>query len=446
MSGAAGEGRFGIVLRLALPSAGELLLGTLVGVVNTYLVGHLGAAPLAAVGLAFHAAMIGMILFNAVGTGATALIARMVGAGDWKGANRVVWQALILAALTGLVFMVPLELLAAPILKLLAAEGEVLELGVTYLRIYCSVFAFSSVMYIGNACMRGAGDTRTPLLVMAVVNLLNIVVAWLLVNGQFGLPQLGVKGAALGALTGRLVGGLMVVGLLLKGRSGLKLRWCDLHIDPGVMRRIARIGFPVGFEQVIFRLGMLVYVRLVSSLGTVAFAAHQVALNAESISFMPGYGFAVAATTLVGQGLGARDPERAERDAYTAGYLSAGLMSIMGICFILFPEPLIGFFTTDPEVIRQGVEPLRLAGLAQPFLAAMMVFGGGLRGAGDTLTPMCINGSGVWLLRIPLALLFTRIFPWGLLGIWIASSLDMVLRGMLLFFLFRRGRWKTAQV
>ena len=118
----------------------------------------------------------------------------------------------------------------------------------------------------------------------------------------------------------------------------------------------------------------------------------------------------------------------------------------MGICLILCPEPLIGFFTTDPEVIRQGVEPLRLAGLAQPFLAAMMVFGGGLRGAGDTLTPMCINGSGVWLLRIPLALLFTRIFPWGLLGIWIASSLDMVLRGMLLFFLFRRGRWKTAQV
>jgi multidrug resistance protein, MATE family len=446
MSDAAGGSRFGAVLRLALPSAGELLLGTLVGIVNTYLVGHLGAAPLAAVGLAFQAAMTGMILFNAVGTGATALIARMVGAEDWEGANRVLWQALILAALTGVAVMAPLELLATSIMELLGAGEEVLALGVPYLRIYCSVYAFSSVMYIGNACMRGAGDTRTPLLVMAVVNLLNIVVAWLLVNGQFGLPQLGVEGAAFGALAGRLVGGLMVVGLLLKGRSGLQLRWCDLRLDPGVIRRIARIGFPVGFEQLIFRLGMLVYIRLVAALGTVAFAAHQVALNAESISFMPGYGFAVATTTLVGQGLGARDPERAERDAYTAGYIGAGLMSVMGVCFILFPEALISFFTTDPEVIDQGVEPLRLAGLAQPFLAAMMVFGGGLRGAGDTLTPMCINGSGVWLLRIPLALLFTRVFPWGLLGVWIAMSLDMGIRGMLLFFLFRRGRWKTVQI
>ena len=440
------KGRFGAVWRLALPSAGELLLGTLVGIVNTYLVGHLGAAPLAAVGLAFQAAMTGMILFNAVSTGATALIARMVGSRDWEGANRVLWQALILAAGTGVVVMVPMVLLAAPVMELLGAEDEALALGIPYLRIYCSVYAFSSIMYTGNACLRGAGDTRTPLLVMAVVNLLNIGVAWVLVNGEFGLPQMGVAGAAVGAMVGRLVGGLLVVGLLLRGRSGLLLRWRDFRLDAELIRRLLRIGFPVGFEQLIFRLGMLVYVRTVAALGTVAFAAHQVALNAESISFMPGYGFAIAATTLVGQGLGARDPERAEGDAYTAFYLSAGLMSVMGVCFILFPEPLIGFFTDDPEVIAQGVPPLRLVGLVQPFLSAMMVFGGGLRGAGDTLTPMCINGSGVWLLRVPLSLLFTRVFSWGLLGVWVAMSLDMCIRGVLLAVRFRRGRWKSIQV
>ncbi|MEW6755083.1 MAG: MATE family efflux transporter [Candidatus Latescibacterota bacterium] len=446
---AAGQGRLsrlGEVMRLALPAAGELLLSMAVGLVNTYLVGHLGAASLAAVGLASQWLMTATVLFSAVGTGATALIARLVGARDREGANRVLGQALVVAYATGLLATACLVLLAGPALTVMGAEEAAWEQGVAYLRIVSSAFMLAAVMFIGNACMRGAGDTRTPMAIMTVVNLLNVVVSWTLINGVAGLPALGVRGAALGELAGRAAGGLLVVVLLLQGRAGLALRWADCRPDPVVMRRMLRVGLPAGFEQLVFRVGMLGFARAVAALGTAAYAAHQVALNAESLSFMPGFGFAVAATTLVGQGLGARDEGRAQRDGYTAFALSAVLMGAIGVVFVLFPRPLVAVFTDDPEVVALGAPPLRLIGLVQPFLAASMVFAGGLRGAGDTLAPMLINGGAVWILRLPLVLLFTQVLPWGLTGAWLAMAVDLMGRGTLVFLRFRGGRWKRAQV
>lgn len=438
--------RTGAVLKLALPATAELLLNMVVDMVNTYLVGHLGAASLAGVGLASQWVMTAMVLFSAVGTGATALIARMVGAQDWPTANRVLGQAVALSFAIGLGAAAALWLGAEPALRLLGAEPEAVAQGVPYLRLVSSVFMFSALMFIGNACLRGAGDTRTPLLVMTAVNLVNVGLSWPLVNGHWGLPQLGVEGAAIGALSGRLTGGLLVVFFLFRGRTGLVLRLRGWRPDPGLSWRMLRIGLPAALEQFIFRMGMLAYVRTVSALGTAAYAAHQVALSAESISFMPGFGFAVAATTLVGQGLGAKDPQRAEQDGFAAFYLSAVLMSVMGVGFIFFAPQLMGVFTEDPQIIELGTTPLRLIGLAQPFLAAMMVFGGGLRGAGETTAPLLINGVGVWIVRVPAALFFTRVLPWGLTGAWIAMALDLTSRGLLLFWRFRSGHWKKVQV
>jgi putative MATE family efflux protein len=255
-----------------------------------------------------------------------------------------------------------------------------------------------------------------------------------------------VEGAAIGALSGRLAGGLLVVALLLRGRSGLALRARRWRLDPALSWRMLRIGMPAALEQCAFRMGMLAFVRTVSALGTASYAAHQVALSAESISFMPGFGFAVAATTLVGQGLGARDPRRAEEDGFAAFYLSAALMSVMGVGFVLFAPQLMGVFTEDLQIIELGTTPLRLIGLVQPLLAAMMVFGGGLRGAGETTAPLLINGLGVWLVRVPAGLLFTQVLEWGLTGAWIAMALDLATRGLLLFCRFRSGKWKKVQV
>ena len=388
--------------------------------------------------------MAAMVLFSAVGTGATAVTARMIGAEDVKGANRVVSQSVLIAFGCGLLSSFLLVTFAEPTMVLMGATGASLAQGVRYLRIICIVFPVSSMIFVGGACLRGAGDTRTPLLVMGVVNVFNIVVAWVLVEGIGPFPALGVEGAAYGSALARFLGGLIVFVLLLKGRSGLRLRWRGL--DREVMWRILRIGLPASLDQLIFRIGSLVWIRIVASLGTVAFAAHQIVLNGESISFMPGWGFAVAATTLVGQGLGARDHERAEKDALVAFYFSAVFMSLMGIVFFLFAAQIVGLFTDDADIIAMGTLPLRLIGLVQPFLAAMMVFSGSLRGAGDTLTPMLVNGASVWLLRIPLSLLVVEWLGWGLTGVWMVMALDLTVRGIVLFWQFRVGRWKTIEV
>jgi MATE family multidrug resistance protein len=209
------------VLRLALPAMGEQLLSMMVGIVDTYLVGHLGAAPLAAVGLANQWVFMANTLFGAVATGSTALIARFIGARDPDQANRVLRQSVLMGALIGILATVLGLSLARPALGLLGAPPDVIGPGTDYLRIVSTILLFSTLMFIGNACLRGAGDTRTPLYVMLVVNVINIIVAWTAINGPFGLPKLGVVGSALGATSGRLVGGMLVMALLLRGRSGI---------------------------------------------------------------------------------------------------------------------------------------------------------------------------------------------------------------------------------
>jgi putative MATE family efflux protein len=434
------------VLRLALPAMGEQLLSMMVGIVDTFLVGHLGAAPLAAVGLANQWVFVATMLFGAIATGATALIARFIGAREPDQANEVLRQSMLLGVFIGITATVLGLGLAQPALALLGAEEEVVVLGADYLRVVSSIFFFSTLMFIGNASLRGAGDTRTPLYVMLVVNALNIIVAWTAINGPFGLPKLGVVGSALGAATGRFVGGALVVAILLKGRAGIQLKLAGLRPDIDLIRRILRVGLPTGMEQLLFRGGHMVFARILAELGTVAFAANQVAMNGWSLSFMPGFGFALAATTLVGQSLGAEDPDGAQQRGYTAFRIGAGLMGAVGVAFLIFPAEIVGFFTDDPEIVALGTMPLRMVGLIQPLLAGTMIFAGGLRGAGDTRWPMAVTGVSIWLIRLPLAYLLALVLGWGLVGAWGALALDLSMRGLLNFLRFRSGRWKTVKV
>jgi MATE family multidrug resistance protein len=434
------------VLRLALPAMGEQLLSMMVGIVDTFLVGHLGAAPLAAVGLSNQWVFMATTLFGAIATGSTALIARFMGAQNSEDADQVLRQSMVVGALIGAVATAFGLGLARSAVMLLGAPEDVVGLSTDYLRVVSSIFFFSTLMFIGNASLRGAGDTRTPLYVMLVVNVLNVAVAWTAINGPFGLPKLGVVGSALGAATGRFVGGVLVIAILLKGRAGIRLRLDSSRPDWDMIRRILRIGLPTGAEQMLFRGGQMFFARILAELGTVAYAANQVAINGWSLSFMPGFGFALAATTLVGQGLGAEDPDVAQQRGYSAFRMGAVLMTLVGLTFLLFPAQIVGFFTNEPEVIALGTMPLQVVGLIQPMLAASMIFSGALRGAGDTRFPMVVTGGAIWVVRLPLAYLFALVLGGGLVGAWAAMALDMVLRGVLNFFRFRAGRWKTLQV
>ena len=443
------------VLVLALPAVGEQVLNTLVGLADTFLVGHLShtaaaqlgygsAEALAGVGLANWIVWLITVFFIAASVGSTALIARARGAGDGEGANQVLRQSLIVGLAMGTVATGCGLLLAAPAMQLLGAAPDVLSLGVLFLRIVALTFVPAALLFIGAAALRGAGDTRTPLYVMLGVNAVNILLSWLLVNGNLGAPMLGVAGSAIGAAVARGSGGLVLIGLLLRGRSGLKLA-LDLRPDRETLWRITRIGAPSGAEQLVFQSALLIFVRFVTSLGTVAYAAHNVVLNIESLSFLPGMGYAVAASTLVGQSLGARRPDEAEASAYEALRQGGLMMTALGVVMLLFPHTLITLFVPDPEVAATGAAAMRIAGLFQPLLAINFVMSGGLRGAGDTRWPLYTKIISTWGVRLPAVLLLLQL-GLGLTGVWIAMSADFAVQALLALWRFRSGQWKTVRV
>ena len=434
------------VLNLALPAVGEQVLNMAVGLTDTYLVGHLGAAAITAVSISNQVVMLANVLFSSVATGGTALIARCVGAEDLPTARRAANQCILVGAGIGLTTTILGTALAPQIVYAMGARGEALPLAATYLGVVSYTFLITTWMFVGMACLRGAGDTLSTMRVMMLVNGINVVVAAGLIYGPFGLPKLGVLGSAIGAACARAVGGFVVLGMLFRGRAGLRLRFRQMLPDPAMIRRLLRIGIPTGIEQLLFRLADMSFFRTIATLGTAACAAHSVAISAESLSYAPGFGFAVAATTLVGQGLGARDPKRAQKDGYLAYALGGAFMSLMGVVFYVFSPRIIAFFTSDPEVIALGMGPLRWVALAQPLLASTMIFSGALRGAGDTRFPMVTNGINVFVVRFGLAFLFVHFLGMGLMGAWYAMTIDITIRGILNGLRFRSGSWKRVQV
>jgi putative MATE family efflux protein len=255
-----------------------------------------------------------------------------------------------------------------------------------------------------------------------------------------------VLGAGIATLTARSLSGLVTLWVLMTGRSCLRLSLAGFKTWQGeTLTRLLRVGLPAAGEQFMMRLGMTGYARIIAGLGTAAFAAHRVALNVESLSFTPGFGFALAATTLVGQGLGARKPRAAEAAGYQTLHYAVVLMSAMGVVFFTFSRPMVLVFTRDPQVVDLASICLKIVGLAQPVLASSMVMAGALRGAGDTRWTLFITAFGIWLVRIPLALLFTGL-GFGLPGAWVAMSIDLAVRGTLMFWRYRAGRWKTIQI
>lgn len=436
------------VLVLSWPVVIEQLLGTAVGLINTYIVGHLGAAALAAMGLGLQLTNLLIAVFSAVGVGSTALVARHIGAGESREAEHIAGQSLLLAVAVGLLAALPCLMWTRPILNALGGGEAVVDLGCFYLSAVGTTVPLMAVLYIGNAVLRGAGDTRTPMLVMALVNVINATLSWSLVRGVGPLPALGMSGAGIGAAAGIGVGGLVVALALLRGRSV-----ADLQVTPAALRfhprrawRLLRVGVPSGIEQTAMRVALLVMAVVVTQLGTAAYAGHQLGIQLLSVAFMPGFAFSVAATTLVGQELGRGAPQRAQACVYTATWIALALMCSVGLIALLLAGPLLRLFTPEPDVIAQGLRAMRGCALIQFPLAWYFVLSGGLRGAGDTRFVLLVQIASIWLIRIPLASRLALTLGLGLTGVWASMILDMTCRAILLLLRFRSGAWKRLRV
>jgi putative MATE family efflux protein len=345
----------------------------------------------------------------------------------------------LLMALVGFIF-------TRPIIAWFGGEPDVIEQGTLYLRTIAPGFIFFSVLLIGNAALRGAGDTRTPFLVMIAVNVVNIGVAWSLTQGVAGLPRLGVVGSGLGAASGQTIGGVIVLALLVRGRAGLHVGLSVPCPDWRRIKRILNIGVPAGAEQIFFQLAMVTLTTILTQFGAAAYAAHLVAWRIAQISFLPGWGFSVAASTLVGQELGAKQPQRARESGYVSFRGALLIMVVMGAVMFVFDRALIRIFIDDPAVIAQGIPVVQIAALIQPLMAASFVFSGGLRGAGDTRTTLLITAFSVWGLRLVITYLLGQMLGLALIGTWIAIAIDFGFRAFMFWRRFRSGRWQSIRV
>jgi len=437
------------LLWLVWPVLVEQVLVMLVGFSDTLLAGqYLTQTHLAAMTVVSYVLWMLTNLFSLVSIGATAMTARFVGARDGDNANRVVNQSFLLGAMFAAIFTTTGVLGASRLIVLLQLEGPPALLALEYLRFIMPMLPLMMLEAVGIGCLRGAGDMLTGLLTMIVVNAINILVGWSLLLGLGPLPELGWKSLAVGTACGHAAGGLIPFVVLLRGRFGLAIRSRWLKPDVAMMRRILRIGVPGGIDVLSIVICQLVFLSIVNRLSVDEVAAHGVAIRIESLAYLPGYAFQVAAATLAGQFLGARNPRQANRAVLTACAASGSLLSAAGLILYFGARPLVGLFVNAEQsgvlVIAPGL--LRIVAFAMPPLALLQVLTGALRGAGDTRWPLAFTWIGFVGVRIPLAWLLVIDWQWGIVGAWYAMVIDVLLRTALIVHRFLAGGWKRIEV
>ncbi|MDP6612527.1 MAG: MATE family efflux transporter [Candidatus Hydrothermarchaeota archaeon] len=434
------------ILALAWPAVLANLMYTVVSLVDLIMVGSLGAEAVAAVGLGGLLIWISYGVMASVATGTTALVARFIGAREKRDSEKVLTQSFVLVAGFSIFITVAALMYSEKILAFIGTERAVAELGGVYLRTVFIATVFIFLTLVAEGALRGAGDTKTPLKIDLIINGVNLGLDYLLIYGNFGFPKLGVLGAGIASASAFTMGAVLYFGVLLSNRYVLSFRFSDLSIDFGMMRRILRIGVPSSIEKLIMSGSIAVYASIIVGFGTIPLAAHQIGLRIEALSFMPGIGFAVAATALVGQNLGAKERKKAYAMGWETSKLCVGFMTLVGVILFIFPREFILFFTRDESVIELGILYLRLVAISQPFLALTFVLTGALDGAGDTRRVMYITIFGLWFFRLPLAYFLGITMGYGVLGAWIAMIIDIFVRSLALVYRFKSKKWMEIKV
>jgi putative MATE family efflux protein len=456
-----------LVLMLALPVMAQSSIHLVISLSDSYLGGHyplpdaerFRPAVQAAQTQAHYLSWAITSYLVIITVGGTALVARAIGAGDRALANDALHQSMILAmacAVLPAVFALVggIEALVA----FLRMKPDAAPLAIACLKPTFYLLVFLAIEQAGVACLVGAGDTRTGLWVMAVVAIINLPLAWMLSYNVLPLPPLGLVGISLGTALAHVLGAIAVVVLLVRGRHGLRLHFARLVPKWEILRRLLRISVPAALDSLSLVAGQLWFLSIVNQLGNVAGSAHGIALRWEALGYLSGGAFGVAATTIVGQNLGAGRPEHAARGGWIAFALGCGIMTFMGVVFYVFAPEMFRFLTDEPEIVTAGIPALRLIAFAMPSLAATIVFTSALRGAGDTRVPVLFTFVGFFVVRIPLAYYLTQEevnlgplgvvqgLDLGLIGAWLAMVTDLVIRGFFFLIRFIRGKWKLQVV
>jgi len=435
---------------LSWPIIGAYLLQVAVGIADTKMVGVLGAVQLAAVGTANGVMFFFVSISFAVSMGVQILVAQYMGRGDAENTEQVIRQGLIAAVAIALLIVSPWGvMLSGWIMKLMGADGEMVAHGAPYLQLMFGGMVFLVLSFVITGALQGAGDTITPLVILLVANLVNIGTNYLFIFGVGPFPEMGVAGAAVGTLISRVlsaVAGLLVLAsgrfaLVLHPRRSWRLRW-------DVLKRLLALGFPGSLQGITRNFGFMVMIRVLAltTAGTYAIAAYTVSMQIRMVTTMVGLALMAAATTAVGQNVGARSIKRAGRSAWIIMTVAAGVSTAAAATYSRFGGYLTSLFNDDAQVVGIGAQALLWLAFSEPFLTSGMVLAGALRGAGDTLSPLWISIISITLVGPVTAYALAIPIGMGTLGVWLGINIGIWLQFSMLLTQFQRGNWKRLHV
>ncbi len=435
------------VLIFTMPLIAENMLMSLISVINSSMVGHLGAYALASVGLTNQPVFIFTAVFQSFNVGATALIARFIGSNDLKSAKIVMMQTLFVSSLTGALLAALGFIYAHQIVVFMGAQPDTVEPAAMYMR-YMAVGAFFQAVPLAVASiLRGAGRSTPPMVYNITANVVNVIVGAILIHGLFGLPMLGLEGAAISATASKGVACIMSIVILFMSPYPIHLSFRDrFRLDFRMLKRILNISLSAAGEQLVMRIGFLVYAKTIAELGTVSMAAHVIITNITGLVSNVVSGLGIAASSFAGRALGAKDAKRAVsyvNEIETMGFIFS--LSI-GVLFIALGRQFAALFTSDAAVIALSAEVLVIGGFLTFPQNIQVVLAGALRGAGDTVWPLITAMVTIMLCRVGLAIVFVHVFHWGLVGAWGAALFDQSLRAVIIRYRYKKGGWKSIEV
>ncbi len=437
----------GAIVLLAIPMILELSLESVFAVVDMFFVGKLGANAIATVGLTESAIAIVYSMAIGLSTAATAVVARRIGEKDPEGAAHAGAQSMVLALIITIIISLCGIFFAADILRIMGAQEEVVKEGTSFTRIMLGGSVVIILLFLINGIFRGAGDAAMAMRSLWIASILNIILCPLLIYGYGPFPELGLKGAAIATTIGRGTGVLYQLYHLYKGKGTIKLRSFHFNWDLPVMKTLAGVAWPATLQFIIQSGSWIVLAILVATTGgTDASAGYQIAIRNVVFFILPAWGLSNAAATLVGQNLGAQQPERAEQSVLMATKYNAIFMTGVTLLFLLFASPIVSIYTSDPAVHAYGVLALRIVGSGFIFYGIGMVMIQALNGAGDSKTPTWINLACFWFFQIPLAYVLAKIVGIGPEGAFIGIPVAETAIAVAAYYYFKKGKWKKVKV